>query len=115
MVVVDSELSRELSFDGGSPLELVIDLHAQASSGFFELCGDVGCPLCSMGSEFPYLQQQEGKTGRIIGLRNFKVFVGLKAIQFQAGWQRAVVINTDFSSYILAALLTATKQEKIML
>lgn len=72
MVVVDSELSRELSFDGGSPLELVIDLHAQASSGFFELSGDIGCPLCSVGSEFPYLQQKQEKICSIIGLRTLK-------------------------------------------
>lgn len=69
LIVVDGEFCGELPFDRGSPLELVVDLHAQAPSSFFELCGDIGCPLRSMGSEFPYLQQKWDQKRSITGPR----------------------------------------------
>lgn len=73
LIVVDSKFSGELSFDGGSPLELVVDLHTETPSRFFELCGDIGRPLRSMGSEFPYLQQKwEEKKKSITWLSTLK-------------------------------------------
>lgn len=69
LVVVDGEFCREFPFDGGGPLELVVDLHAQAPSSLLELGGDVGCPLCSVGSELPNLQQKSGIKRRIMAPR----------------------------------------------
>lgn len=72
LVVVDGEFCRELPFDGGGSLELVIDLHTQAPSGLLELGGDIGCPLCSVGSELPNLQQKSGIKWRHYGTKDFR-------------------------------------------
>lgn len=72
LVVVDSQFCRELPLDGGGPLELVVDLHAQAPSRLLELGGDVGRPLCSMGSELPDLRQKPGIKRKHYGTRDFR-------------------------------------------
>lgn len=56
LAVVYCHLCRELPFDGGGPLELIINLHTQPPSGFFELCSDIGCPFSCMSSELTYLR-----------------------------------------------------------
>lgn len=61
LAVIHCHFCRELSFDGGSPLEFVIDLNAQAPPGFFELCGNIGCPLSCMSSELSHLRNQVGR------------------------------------------------------
>lgn len=70
--MVDSKFCRELPFDGGGALELVVDLHAQAPSSLLELGGDVGCPLCSVGSELPDLQQKSAGKRKHYGTKDFR-------------------------------------------
>lgn len=56
LAVIYCHLCRELPFDGGGPLELIVDLHTQAPSGFFELCSDIGRPFSCMSSELSHLR-----------------------------------------------------------
>lgn len=72
LVVVDSKFCRELPFDGGGPLELVVDLHTQAPPSLLELGGDVGRPLCSVGSELPDLQQKSAIERKHYGTKDFR-------------------------------------------
>lgn len=58
LAVVHGHFGRELPFDGGRPLELVVNLHAQAPTGFFELGSDVSCPFCCMSPELSHLRNR---------------------------------------------------------
>lgn len=64
LAVVHCHFCRELPFDGGSPLELVVNLHTQASTCFFELCRDIGCPFSCMSSELSHLKNRGKKVGK---------------------------------------------------
>lgn len=98
LVVVDSEFCRELPFDGGGPLELVVDLHAQAPSCLLELGSDVGRPLCSMGSELPDLQQKSGIKRKHLwhqGLQTLFIFRSLvRVLPKSCHWHRFLIPNT---------------------
>jgi len=113
LIVVDGEFCGELPFDRGSPLELVIDLHAQAPSRFFELCGDIGCPLSSMGSEFPYLQQKMRKKGSIMGPRTSDTVLTQEPSE-SFGLAKSCCRRHRFLM-LQTHLLTATKQEEVLL
>lgn len=52
---VDAQLGGQLALDGGSALELVVDVHAEPSPGLLELRGDVRRPLGSVSSELTHL------------------------------------------------------------
>lgn len=52
------QVCGQFALDGSGALELVVDLHAHASPSLFELCGDVGRPLCRVGSDLSHLQER---------------------------------------------------------
>lgn len=52
----EPQLWGQFALYGSGTLELIVDLHADSTARFLELCWDVGLPLCSMGSNLPHLQ-----------------------------------------------------------
>lgn len=88
LAVVHCHFCREFPFDGGSPLELVINLHAQAPACFFELCGDIGRPFSCMSSELPYLRNIiiEGEGG------------GGRGREREREWKTGIILSYTFKS-----------------
>lgn len=53
--LLQAQLTALHAADGGGPLELVVDLDAQAPSGFTQLCADIRLPLSCMSFKLPDL------------------------------------------------------------
>lgn len=56
----ESQVCGKFAFDWCRSLELIVDLNADTSTSFFELCWDIGRPLCSVGPDLTHLQQERG-------------------------------------------------------
>lgn len=54
----ESQLRWQFAFNWCGALEFIVDLNTHASSSLFELCWDICCPLCSVCSDLPHLQEQ---------------------------------------------------------
>lgn len=83
LAVVHCHFRRQLPFDGGSPLELVINLHTQAPACFFKLCSYIGRPFSCMSSELSHLRNIRGgeRKNIVIHFLKEKCLSGIKPPQ----------------------------------